>query len=289
MYQHRYVRRSEEPAAAVQLFVRPAAVVFLAAGLGVLINLPGPSTGVLLAAAGGAAAAGFLYCTFLLQDSRVLHQPFRALPILRRLRPKRSGPAPAVTLHLILAFIVLGSYPLLRLGAAVSEANPATVRMQSIGFDELSWRSLQALSVYSSPNGIPNLADYLTHRAYQESLIFGRPYELPEPGERILISSYKVDPRSGRINKTARVVKQFKESWLYETLEAAPQGSVARLFADQGFPGTLEIAPAAQPVGRYGVSVLVIILYLLQFLVPRHINLTASALYATRSLTLRRH
>ena len=289
MYLHRYVYRSAGLAAAVQGFTRPAAVLFAAAGLGVLINLPGPITGILLAIAGGAAAAASLICTFHVQDSRQAHRPFRALPILRRLRPRGSGLAPAVTLHLILAFIVLSSYPLLRLGSAVCGNDAATIRMQSIGYDELSWRSLQALSLYSSPSGIPNLADYLTHRAYQESLIFGRPYVLPEPGERILISSYQVDPGSGRISKTARVVKQFKESWLSATLEAAPQGSVARLLADQGIAGILEIAPAAIPAGRYGVSVLMIILFLLQFLVPRYFNLTASVLYATRSLTLRRH
>ena len=289
MYLHRYLRSSVGTAAAVEVLARPAAVLLVAEGLGILLNFPGPFTGILLATAGGTAATAFLYCFFLLQDSRQAHRAFRALPILRRLRPRRSGLAPAITLHLILAFIVLVSYPLMRLGSAVSGPDPAAIRMQSIGSDELSWRSLQALSVYSSPSGIPNLADYLTHQAYQETLIFGRPYELPEPGERILISAYKVDPRNGRINKTARVVKQFKESWLYATLDAAPQGSVARLFADQGFAGTLEIAPAAEPVGRYGVSVLMIILFLLQFLVPRYFNLTASVLYATRNLTLRRH
>jgi hypothetical protein len=84
-------------------------------------------------------------------------------------------------------------------------------------------------------------------------------------------------------------VKQFKESWLYETLEAARPGSVARLFADQGFAGILEVVPATEPVGRYGFSGVLIILFLMQFLVPRYFNLTASVLYATRNLTLRRH
>jgi hypothetical protein len=288
MFFHRYTRRSVGFAAAVHGFARPAAVLFLASGLGILVNLPGPVTGVLMAEAGGAGATACLYCFFVFRDSRQIHEPFRSLPILRRLRPRRSGLTPAITLHLILAFIVLSSYPLLRLGSAVSGGEPA-VRMQSIGYASFSWRSLHALSLYSSPGGIPNIADYLTHRAYQESLIFGRPYELPDPGERILISAYKVNPRDERIHKTFRVVKQFKESWLYATLDAAPQGSVARLFADQGFPGTLEIAPAADPVGRYGVSILMIILFLMQFLVPRYFNLTASVLYATRNLTLRRH
>jgi hypothetical protein len=273
----------------VEVLIRPAAVLLVAAGLAVLLNLPARCAGVLLAIAGGAATTAFLYCFFLFQDSRQAHRPFHALPILKRMRHRRSGLAPAVTLHLLLAFIVLSSYPLLRLGSAISGAGSETIRMRSIGYDELSWRSLHALSVYASPNGIPNLADYLTHRAYQESLMFGRPYELPAPGERILISEYRVSPRNARILKTFRVVKQFKESWLYATLDAASPGSVARLLADQGFAGTLEIAPAAEAVGRYGVSVLTIILFLLQFLVPRYFNLTPSLLYATRSLTLRRH
>jgi hypothetical protein len=289
MHSLRYTHSSSGPAAAIEVLFRPAAALLIAGGLGILLNLPGPFAGVLLAMAGGAVATAFLYCFFIFQDSLQAHRPFRALPILGRLRPRRSAIAPAVTLHLLLAFIVLSSYPLLHLGAAVSGADPDTIRMRSIGYDELSWSSLHALSDYASPGGLPNLADYLTHQAYQESLIFGRPYELPDPGERIMISEYRVSPHNARIQKTYRVVKQFKESWLHATLDAAAPGSVARLLADQGFAGTLEIAPAAEPVSRYGVSVLLIILFLLQFLVPRYFNLTASVLYATRNLTLRRH
>jgi hypothetical protein len=111
----------------------------------------------------------------------------------------------------------------------------------------------------------------------------------PTPGERILISEYRIDPRNARIVKTFRVVKIFKESWLYGILEAARPGSVARLFADQGFAGVVELAAATEPLGRYGVSGVLIILFLMQFLLPRYFNLTASVLYATRNLTLRRH
>ena len=161
--------------------------------------------------------------------------------------------------------------------------------MHSIGDKGLSWRTLHALSDYAGSSGIPNLADYLAHRAYQESLIFGRSYVFPTPGERILISEYRIDPQTARIHKTFRVVKQFKESWLYATLEAVAPGSVARMFADQGFAGVVEITPAAEPVGRISVSLLMIILFLIQFLVPRYFNLTASVLYATRSLKLRRY
>jgi hypothetical protein len=289
LYSARYLRSSGGSPGLFEVFARPGAALIVAAGLAMLLNASGPFAGMLLAMAGGVAAAIFLYCFFIARDSLRAHQPFRPLPILRRLRPRRAPLPPEITLHLLLAFLVLFSYPLLRLTMAVAGPEPATIRMQSIGEQGLSWRSLEALADYAGPGGIPNLADYLTHRAYQESLIFGRPYAFPTPGERVLISDYRVDPQSSRILKTFRVVKQFKESWLYETLEAARPGSVARLFADQGFAGILELAPAAEPVGRYGYSIPLIILFLIQFLVPRYFNLTASALYATRNLTLRRH
>ena len=289
LYIYRYVRSSAGYPGLAEVFSRPAAAVAVAAGLAIVLGRPGPVGGLLLVMAGGIAAAAFLYCYFVIRDSLHAHRPFRALPILRRLRPRKASLSPAITLHLLLAFVVLFSYPLIRLAAAVSGPEPDTIQIRSIGYDGLSWRSLDALAGYTSPGGMPNLAEYLTHQAYQESLIFGRAYAFPTPGERVLISEYWVDPEKARVHKTFRVVKQFKESWLYETLEAAPPGSVARLLTDQGFAGILEVATASEPVGRYGFSGVLIILFLIQFLVPRHFNLTASVLYATRNLTLRRH
>ena len=287
LYAYRYIRGSDGGVAGY--FARPVAVVVVALGLSVVLRRPGPLAGLLLAAAGGAVAAAFLYCLFIVRDSLQAHRSFRALPILRRLQPRRLAFPPQITLHLILAFIVLCSFPLLRLGQALISDTPDAIRMHSIGDKGLSWRTLHALSDYAGSSGIPNLADYLAHRAYQESLIFGRSYVFPTPGERILISEYRIDPQTARIHKTFRVVKQFKESWLYATLEAVAPGSVARMFADQGFAGVVEITPAAEPVGRISVSLLMIILFLIQFLVPRYFNLTASVLYATRNLKLRRY
>jgi hypothetical protein len=43
------------------------------------------------------------------------------------------------------------------------------------------------------------------------------------------------------------------------------------------------------PQRRFGLLSVLVILFLIQFLVPHHICLTPSVLYATRNLTLRRH
>jgi hypothetical protein len=119
--------------------------------------------------------------------------------------------------------------------------------------------------------------------------MFGRSYAFPRMGERIVISDYHVNSENARIQKTFRVVKQFKESWLHGTLGRAAPGSLPRLFADQEIAGTVELNATTEPIGRAGFGTFLVLLFLISFLVPQHINLTASILYATRFLTLRRH
>ena len=270
---------------------RPPISVAVAGGLGMLLLYPGPLLGALLSVLGGAVASALVYRLLVVEGFRRAHPPFQPLPILGRFHPRRRAISREAILHILLAVIVLGSYPALRLGTVLSKPVSHKIQMQPIAAParDLSWRSLAALSGISRGSRIPNLADYLSHRAYQESLMFGRSYTFPRMGERIVISDYHVDSQKPRIQKTFRVVKQFKESWLQGTLGRAAPGSLPRLFADQEIAGTVETIAVTEPVGRAGFGTLLVLLFLFSFLVPQHINLTASELYATRNLTLRRH
>jgi hypothetical protein len=269
----------------------PLFVLAAACGLSVLFHLPGPLGGLLLSMLGGAFAAAFLWLLLGSRDSRRAHPLYRALPILRRLRPRPSM-SRAASLQLLLALIVLCSYPLLRLGQALSGPSPEQIRMRPLAGAPagLSWRSLRGLSDYSAGAAFPDLADYLAHRAYQESLLFARPYSFPQMGERIRIASFQVysDNAPLHVQKTFRVVKQFKEPWLRLTLEAAAPGSVARLLSDQGFAGMVDIGRAEEPTGRYSIWSLLAVLFVLHFLLSGRFSLTVSPLYVTRNLTLRR-
>jgi hypothetical protein len=270
---------------------RPPISVAVAGGLGVALLYPVPLLGALFSVLGAAVASAFVYYLLVVEGFRRAHPPFQPLPILDRFHPRRRSIAREVTLHILLAVIVLGSYPALRLGALLFNPVSYKIEMQPISGEsmDLSWRSLAALSGISRGSRIPNLADYLSHRAYQESLMFGRSYAFPRMGERIVISDYHVDSEAFRIQKNFRVVKQFKESWLQGTLGMAAPGSLPRLFADQEMAGTVETTATTEPIGRAGFGALLVLLFLISFLVPQHYNLTASVLYATRSLTLRRH
>jgi hypothetical protein len=269
---------------------RPLISVAVAAGLGALLLYPAPLLGALFSVLGAVVASALVYWFLVVEGFRRAHPPFQPLPILDRFHPRRRRISREATLHLLLAVIVLGSYPAMRLGTALSSPPAYKIRMQPIKGvpKDLSWRSLAALSGISQSSEIPNLADYLSHRAFQESLMFGRSYAFPRMGERIVISDYHVDSQDPRIQKTFRVVKQFKESWLEGTLARAASGSLPRLFADQETAGTVETIAVTESIGTAGLGTLLVLLFLISLLVPRHFNLTASVLYATRSLTLRR-
>jgi len=273
------------------LFSRPAISAVVATGLGMLLLHPGALPGALISVLGGAVASALVYRFLVVEGFSRAHPPFQPLPILGRFHTRRRTISREVKLHILLAVIVLGSYPALRLGTAFSKPVSYKIQMQPIRSEprDLSWKALAALSGIPRGNGIPNLADYLSHRAYQESLIFGRSYTFPRMGERLVISDYHVDSESSRIQKTFRVVKQFKESWLRGTLGRAAPGSLPRLFADQEIAGTVETIAVTKPIGAAGFGTLLVLIFLFSFLVPQHYNLTAFALYATRSLTLRRH
>ena len=270
----------------------PAAFLAAAGGLAFVIGRGRPAAGLTLAVASGVPAAALLYCLQIVADGRCIHRTFRALPILRRFRSRNASFRAGGSLYILLALIALCSYPVLRLQAQMRGARVEVIRMRAVPGQGrgLSWPKLSELYEYSGPQGIPDLADYLAHRAYQESLIFARAYSFPRMGERILVSDYRVDAHDhgGWVQQTFRVVKQFKESWLEQTLAAAEPGSVPRLLADQGYSGVVQIAGCADSAARYPLSTILVLVFLMQYLVAKHFNLTASDLYAIRKLNLRR-
>jgi hypothetical protein len=278
----------------------PAVVRLLPAVLGtigalVTMALRGQFLGVLLSASGGVLAAVLLYVLLELDLVRRAHPPFQPLQILRGFRLRKGGVAREPVLFTALLALALVGLPVLGLQDRAAEKPVYKVSRDLARGKrgELSWKSLSALYAASRGEDLPNLADYLSHRAFQEALVFGRVYGFPLLDERIGISAYRSNPEGNRIQKTFRVVKQFKASWLPRTLAAAPAGSVPRLLADQGVAAPVIASPAAE-AGTVGwdttlLAGALIALFLIIHLCIRLFDLTAAVLYATRILTLRRH
>ena len=216
-----------------------AAVLFLAAP-GVR-HLPG----VLSALAADLCLLLMLPAARRWEHSRRAHTLFRAMPILGVLRAK-AGPRKrrlsAAVIIVPAALALLAFAAAAGLGLEAGRRNLSAPRLERGGARGLSWDTLAALPLSSEPAGLPHLADFLAHRAFQQSLAFQRPYRFPAPGERVYISGYAA-AGNGYV-QTRRVARRFPESWLRQTLAAAAQGSVERMLADQGR------AAAVQRVGE---------------------------------------
>ena len=106
-----------------------------------------------------------------------------------------------------------------------------------------SWRAISALDARkgSRLQGLPDLADFVAHAAWQETLVFGRPYGLPSPNERVTVAEYVVDPATGVIVDRERTLKAFDSAWLAGLTRRPAGPSVEGLLLAQHRPARVAI------------------------------------------------
>lgn len=113
----------------------------------------------------------------------------------------------------------------------------------------ISWKRLyraaqrENSTVGSSGRQLPDLIDYVRHRAFQEGYFYGRPYIFPAPGEEITIPVYRQE--GIEVFTRDKVVKMFTDEWYKDIIAFAYNNGVPRLLLEQGRPvqvhiGTLE-------------------------------------------------
>ncbi len=225
-------------APALLVGVGTAALLLVAPGLR---HLPGSA----LAAAADLCLLALFPAVASRRRAQEEHRPFRAVPILspalppllparKRVRTSWHYTPAAWAMPLLLAALPLLSVPALWLARDRGGREVPSPQGAGAGSAGLSWAGLSRLPLTSTAEGLPNLADFVAHRAYQESLGFNRPYRLPRADERLYLSAY-LPARDGKaMLMSSRVVKRFSDSWLRVTLASAPPGSIQRLLLDQG-------------------------------------------------------
>jgi len=242
---------------------------------------------------------------FRMSRARSFHDVFQPLPIRKAHRTKaRPHRLPAAGLLLVAAV----GFPLfLRLTEkngleAPRPVLPAAATARDGG--GFSWRGITALNQGAlgptdlsgrKPNTLPNLADYLAHRAFQEGLVFGRTYRLPTPGERLTLSYYLVHPETREVVKTSRVVKRYQSAWLGQTLARVRASDVEGMLVAQGEPVIvitqtehLNLRQAFPPLKQLLVLVYLLVYLLAAAFLP-DIYLTAYFLYGMRRILIRRN
>lgn len=131
----------------------------------------------------------------------------------------------------------LGSRPLMLLGVVGALAilppilDLVTARLtpeiprkaEATGSQTVTFQSIQELWQQKAPGELPDIADYLAHRAYQQALPFGRGFAPPTEGEAVTLSRFR-ETESGSYERFTEEVLVFDRAWLSGTLQGAPAG-----------------------------------------------------------------
>ncbi len=181
------------------------------------------------------------------QAEHRLFQPVEIIPSRvrgrRRHRSKRgprfaAGPplprleGVATTRGLLLVLIAAGvaaawATALLPAGGGVAVPTPLRIP----GADDLSHSSIARLERYRFDDGLPDLAMYLTHRAYHEAFMYGREFVFPQPGEEVTRERYRRE--AGGITQETEVALRFNDEWVDRVRSETPAGSPMRMLWDQ--------------------------------------------------------
>ncbi len=163
---------------------------------------------------------------------------FSTVPIVRPSVDHRGGlpAAPfAGSVLLVLAVVAgaVGNVPL---------PTPAFVA----GAREFSLASLGVLAKAHAANRLPDVSDFTTHQAYQETLTFGLAWSLPLPDERVTVRDYEVSTTATPIVESLRTVKTFDETWMASVRRLAVPGSLEALLFAQGRPVAVGTPPGVR-------------------------------------------
>ena len=120
-------------------------------------------------------------------------------------------------------------------------AAPAPMPVPVAGAVDYSPESLEVLWNADQPGSLPDISDYLAHRAYQEGLTYGREYGFPASGERVTISRFSVN-EDGTYSRFGEDVLVFDTGWREHAIATAPAG-ITRLLALFSRPSGVVLSP----------------------------------------------
>lgn len=225
-----------------------------------LALIAAPSLVVVLVCASLGALAGCA-AVVMLSPRRVDagHRPFVPVLMLSRGPRVARGWTGVASVAIATLLLVPPAAELAERGAPASP-NPRPVSGSTV------WERIAALDSEEAEAGsgarLPDLADYVTHRAFQDGILYGRSWGLPEAGETIELIRYREEP-DGAYSEFRETVLTFDDAWLESRLDDAPAG-VAALLVEVG-PAGLVLAPnvglySAYPRFMYHLLYVVVLL-----------------------------
>jgi hypothetical protein len=165
-------------------------------------------------------------------------------------------------------------------------ALPSPVRIQ--GVHGYAWSDLERLSLANHVRQLPDVADYITHSAYQSGLPYGRGYTFPYAEETVSLSRY--DELDGRIIEEEIPRIMYDEQWFSGILAEASETGITAMLMGASIPIGVRWNPALPPLVTLwnGILTGAIALTLLLPGLGKAGDLTAQYMYGMRSIIPRR-
>lgn len=100
--------------------------------------------------------------------------------------------------------------------------------------NDLSYSGLKNLFLLKSEESLPDLSDYVAHRAYLEGYMYGMKYTFPDENIPITISVFKNN--HGKVNRENLMLKLFTDSWYKSIITSVNKSGLVDMLLDQKAP-----------------------------------------------------
>ncbi len=201
------------------------------------------------------------------------HSVFFPAPILpKSLKDAFAGKIGSISVWLLIGLLC----PVLILSINISGGGPAVPTPQIDGSRGLTWDGLFRLWNRERPaNRLPDLADFLAHRAFQKGFLYNAQYRFPLPGEGYPMTTFQSDGE--RFLKSTQFMEKFTLRWFQETMSGIDEISIPTLLLELESPAGVVLKPAGGVYlpGIIPVYTAVIIFVLFIPILTANIHLTA--------------
>jgi hypothetical protein len=166
---------------------------------------------------------------------------------------------------------------LLLLPPVLDRAMPGGVGARAVpvpGRDGYDFEALSRLSGGVVESDLPNITDYLSHVAFQESLAFGRDYRFPELGETVFLDRF-AEQADGTYRRYEETILRFDREWFDQQVDNALPG-IPRMLASLGGAAGVVLDSTESLYSRYRqivqhlIAVLLVFVPFLYAAVPWH-------------------
>ncbi len=175
---------------------------------------------------GTAALFGYIF----FQQGFRTHKLFSPVVIKERWKCFKINEVYAVGLFFILFLIAPFVYWISFTGKNLTVAEPYAV----VGKAALSYQTLQELNAVRGDSTLPDLSDYLSHRAFLDSFMYGGSFALPPKGSSVSLSVFRTS--EGFALRENSTIKLFTDSWYKRIMGSVSKSTIPGMLLKQGAP-----------------------------------------------------